>query len=641
MAQYKFETEVNQLLSLIIHSLYSNKEIFLRELVSNASDALDKLKYLTVSDEAYKQIQFKPRIDICFDETANTLTIRDTGIGMNAEDLKSNLGTIARSGTKAFLENLAAADKKDSNLIGQFGVGFYSAFMTASTIDVISKKAGETEVWKWSSDGKGSYDLEAVDDSAFPVMDEVPEGVNGTCIVLHLNNEDSEYATRWKIEEIIKTYSDHIAFPIYLHYVQKEYDDKGKVKSESPKVEQINDGGALWQKSKSSLKEEDYFNFYKSLSHDSENPLMYIHTKAEGTQEYTTLFYIPSKAPFDMFHADYKPGVKLFVKRVFITDDEKELLPTYLRFVRGVIDSEDLPLNVSREILQQNRILTSIKNASVNKLLSEFKKLSETDKEKYSKFIAEFNRPLKEGLYGDYEHREELMELVRFKTTSSEVKEDEWTSFADYVSRMKSGQKAIYYITGDDEKTLRQSPHLEAYKAKGFEVLIMSDEVDDIVIPSLHKYKEWELKAANRAGSDEELNTAEETKEAEKKEKDFKPVLEKIKEALGDKVKEVRFSKRLSDSPSCIVVDEKDPSLQMERMMRAMGQFTASSVKPILEVNAAHILVQKLKSCEDKTFIDDMSNMLLEQALLVESGELKAPVDFVKRINRLMSQELK
>ena len=639
MAKYEFQTEVNQLLHLIIHSLYSNKEIFLRELVSNASDALDKLKYLTVSDAALKNLQFNPRIDITFNEDAATptLTIRDTGIGMNDEDIKNNLGTIARSGTKAFLEQLAADDKKDSNLIGQFGVGFYSAFMVASKIEVISKKAGENTVWKWISDGKGEYELEQTDDSAFPLIDDVPEGANGTCITLYLNNEDSEFASRWKIEDIIKRYSDHIAFPIYLHYIHKEYDDKGNEKSQAAKSEQINDASALWQKPKSELKDEDYKNFYKSLSHDSTDPLLYIHTKAEGTQEYTTLFYVPAKAPFDMYHADYKPGVKLFVKRVFITEDEKELLPVYLRFVRGIIDSEDLPLNVSREILQQNRILNNIRSASVKKLLSEFKKLAETDKEKYETFITEYNRPLKEGLYSDYEHREELADLVRFKTTSPEVKEDEWTSFADYVSRMKSDQKAIYYITGEDEKTLRQSPHLEVYKQKGFEVLIMPDEIDDIIIPSLGKYKDWELKAANRAGSDKELNTEEETKAAEKKEKDFKPVLEKIKEVLGDKVKEVRFSKRLSDSPSCIVVDETDPSLQMERMMRAMGQFTTSAVKPILEVNADHPLVQKLKDSEDKEFVEDMSNLLLEQALLVESGELKAPVDFVKRLNRLMT----
>ena len=637
MAKYEFQTEVNQLLHLIIHSLYSNKEIFLRELVSNASDALDKLKYLTVSDAALKNLQFNPRIDITVNEDAATptLTIRDTGIGMNDEDIKNNLGTIARSGTKAFLEQLAADDKKDSNLIGQFGVGFYSAFMVASKIEVISKKAGETTVWKWISDGKGEYELEQTDDSAFPLIDDVPEGANGTCITLYLNNEDSEFASRWKIEDIIKRYSDHIAFPIYLHYIHKEYDDKGNEKSQAAKSEQINDASALWQKPKSELKDEDYKNFYKSLSHDSTDPLLYVHTKAEGTLEYTTLFYVPAKAPFDMYHADYKPGVKLFVKRVFITEDEKELLPVYLRFVRGIIDSEDLPLNVSREILQQNRILNNIRSASVKKLLSEFKKLSENDKEKYETFIAEYNRPLKEGLYSDYEHRDELLELIRFRTTNEE---NTWTSLADYVQRMKEGQKAIYYITGGDEKALRQSPHLEAYKAKGLEVLIMPDEIDDIVIPSVGKYKDWELKAANRAGSDEELSTDEEKKEAKQKEKDFKPIVEKIKNALGDAVKEVRLSKRLADSPSCIVVDENDPSLQMERMMRAMGQQLRGEVKPILEINAEHPILQRLKDTDDETFIADTAFVLLDQALLLEGSTLKDTADFVKRLNKLLAR---
>ena len=637
MAKYEFQTEVNQLLHLIIHSLYSNKEIFLRELVSNASDALDKLKYLTVSDAALKNLQFNPRIDISFNEdTATpTLTIRDTGIGMNDEDIKNNLGTIARSGTKAFLEQLAADDKKDSNLIGQFGVGFYSAFMVASKIEVISKKAGENTVWKWISDGKGEYELEQTDDSAFPLIDDVPEGANGTCITLYLNNEDSEFASRWKIEDIIKRYSDHIAFPIYLHYIHKEYDDKGNEKSQAAKSEQINDASALWQKPKSELKDEDYKNFYKSLSHDSTDPLLYVHTKAEGTLEYTTLFYVPAKAPFDMYHADYKPGVKLFVKRVFITEDEKELLPVYLRFVRGIIDSEDLPLNVSREILQQNRILNNIRSASVKKLLGEFKKLAESDKEKYETFIAEYNRPLKEGLYSDYEHRDELLELIRFRTTNEE---NTWTSLADYVQRMKEGQKAIYYITGGDEKALRQSPHLEAYKAKGLEVLIMPDEIDDIVIPSVGKYKDWELKAANRAGSDEELSTDEEKKEAKQKEKDFKPIVEKIKTALGDAVKEVRLSKRLADSPSCIVVDENDPSLQMERMMRAMGQQLRGEVKPILEINAEHPILQRLKDTDDEALIADTAFVLLDQALLLEGSTLKDTADFVKRLNKLLAR---
>jgi len=649
MATYQFQTEVNQLLTLIIHSLYSNKEIFLREIVSNASDALDKLKYLTVSDEAYKGVQFSPRIDISFDETAKTLTVRDTGIGMDDKDIISNLGTIARSGTRAFIEQLAADAKKDSNLIGQFGVGFYSAFMVAHKIEVISKKAGTQKVWKWTSDGKGEYDLAEGDDTAFPLLDGVGEGSHGTCVVMYLNDDDKEFASRWKIEDIVKRYSDHIAFPIYLHYVKKEYDDKGGVKSEAPSAEQINDASAIWQKSKSELKDEDYLSFYKSLSHDSEDPLLHVHTKAEGTQEYTTLFFVPSKAPFDMFHADYKPGVKLFVKRVFITDDDKELLPTWLRFVRGVIDSEDLPLNVSREILQQNRILSNIKTSSVKKLLSEFRKLADSDKAKYDKFVVEFNRPLKEGLYGDYAHREDLAELVRFKSTyeaglpekdadGNEKYVSPWTSFADYVGRMKSDQKAIYYITGGDEKTLRQSPHLEAYRAKGLEVLIMSDEIDDIVIPALGKYKEWDLKAANRAGSDEELGTDEDKKSAEEREKNFKPVVEKIKKALGDGVKDVRLSKRLSDSPSCIVVDENDPSLQMERMMKAMGQSGLAEVKPILEINADHALVKKIQESEDEAFIADVSAILLDQALLVEGNEIKDPADFVKKLNRLLTR---
>jgi len=652
MAKYQFQTEVNQLLTLIIHSLYSNKEIFLREIVSNASDALDKLKYLTVSDESFKSVKFAPRVDIAFDEAAKTLTVRDTGIGMDDQDIIANLGTIARSGTKAFIEQLATDVKKDSNLIGQFGVGFYSAFMVAKKIEVISKKAGTAKVWKWVSDGQGDYELDEADDAAFPLMDGPGEGEHGTCVVMYLNDDDGEFASRWKIEEIVKRYSDHIAFPIFLHYVKKEYDDKGKEKGATPTVDQINDASAVWQKSKSDLKDEDYKSFYKSISHDSEDPLHYVHTKAEGTQEYTTLFYVPAKAPFDMFHADYKPGVKLFVKRVFITDDEKELLPVYLRFVRGIIDSEDLPLNVSREILQQNRILTSIQTASVKKLLGEFKKMAENDKEKWETFVGEYNRPLKEGLYGDYAHREELAELVRFKSTyvpaAPEAPADgadgatpfvsQWTSFADYVSRMKADQKAIYYITGGDEKTLRASPHLEAYRKKGIEVLIMGDEIDDIVIPSLGKYKEWDLKAANRAGSDEELGGDEDKKAAEEKEKTFKPVVEKLKKALGEEVKDVRISKRLSDSPSCIVVDENDPSLQMERMMKAMGQTGFAEVKPILEINADHALVKKVQDSEDEEFIGDIASVLLDQALIVEGSDIKDPAGFVKKLNRLLTR---
>lgn len=634
MAHYEFETEVNKLLNLIIHSLYSNEEIFLRELISNASDALDKLKFLTVSDDAFKEVRFDPRIDVCFDEEKKVLTIRDTGIGMNEEDLKSNLGTIARSGTGQFLEKLAADQKKDSNLIGQFGVGFYSAFMVAKKIDVITKKAGSSDVYRWTSDGTNSYEIEKVSDADFPLIDGVSEGSCGSAVVIYLKDDKTEYASRWRIEELIKKYSDHVAFKIYLHYTQKKFDDKGNVESEEAKCEQINDGTALWQKPKSSLKHEDYVNFYKSFSHESDEPLFYIHTKAEGTQEYTTLFYVSAKAPFDMYHADYKPGVKLFVKRVFITEDDKELLPVYLRFIKGIIDSEDLPLNVSREILQQNRILASIKSASVKKILSELKKLSETDAKKYAAFIAEYNRPLKEGLYSDFENRDSLMELVRFKTTFEEKENNGMISLADYVSRMLPEQKSIFYLTGGDEATLRNSPHLQFYKSKGYEVLLLDDEIDEFVMPMLGKYKDFEFKAINRAGNIDEL--APETDKTKEQTEDFKPLLERIKTALGESVKDVRLSKTLTESPACIVYDENDPNMQMQRMMKAMGQANLPKVAPILEVNPNHTILQKLKDETDADVIGEYAKVLLGQSQLVEGEAVSDPAAFVKSLNHLL-----
>lgn len=655
MAKYQFQTEVNQLLKLIIHSMYSNKDIFLREIVSNASDALDKLKYLTVSDDAYKQIKFDPRIDITFDEKEAVLTVQDTGIGMNSDDLTNNLGTIARSGTKAFLEKLSTDAAKDSALIGQFGVGFYSAFMAAKEILVYTRRAGDQskKIYKWSSDGTNAYDIEevAADSDAAKKYGFDNADKTGSAIEMRLNDESKDYATRWKIEELIKRYSDHIAFPIYLHYVQNKYDDKGKVTSSENKVDQVNSASALWKRSKSELKEKDYNDFYQTIGHDGQDPLHYVHTHAEGTQEYTTLFFVPQTAPFDMYQADYKSGVKLYVKRVFITDDDRELLPAYLRFVRGIIDSEDLPLNVSREILQQNRILETIKTASVKKLLGEFKAMGEaadkarksekpTDEEKkaiekWNKFVKNYNRPMKEGLYGDYANRDEIAEIIRFKSTDpSGTGDDKWTSFADYVQRMKPDQKAIYYITGGDEDNLRKSPLLEAYAKKGFEVLILDGDIDEIVIPGYGKYKDFELKAINRAGSDEELGV--DKAEAEKKEKDFKPVVEKLKKALGDRVKDVKLSNRLTDSPCCIVIDENDPSLQMERMMKAMGQGGPSMVKPILEVNADHAILQKVKNTDDETLIGDIATVLLDQALLLGGAEIKDPADFVKKLNKLI-----
>ncbi|MCQ2589232.1 MAG: molecular chaperone HtpG [Treponema sp.] len=658
MAKHEFQTEVNQLLQLLIHSLYSNKDIFLREIVSNGSDALDKLKYLSVSDEAYKNVKVDPRLDIQFDEAASTLTIQDSGIGMNEEDLTNNLGTIARSGTKAFMEKLTSDASKNSNLIGQFGVGFYSAFMAAKHIDVYTRKAaGDGKIWHWSSDGTNSYEIDEVapDSSVAKKYGFDNAELSGSAIEIHLNDDSKEYASRWKIEELIKKYSDHIAFPIYLHYEQKKYDDKGNETGKENKVDQVNSASALWKRSKSELKPADYNEFYKTIGHDGQDPLHYVHTHAEGTQEYTTLFYVPQTAPFDMYQADYKSGLKLYVKRVFITDDDRELLPAYLRFVRGIIDSEDLPLNVSREILQQNKILDNIKNSSVKKLLSEFKKMgeaadkakkTEADKrsddeknaiEKWNKFVKNFNRPMKEGLYSDYSNREEIAEIVRFKSTDeSGTGEDNYTSFADYVQRMKPEQKAIFYISGSDEKNLRANPLLKAYVAKGFEVLVMDDDIDDIVIPGFGKYKDFELKAVNRAGSDEDLGGDKE--EAKKKEEEFKPVVEKIKKALGDKVKDVKLSKTLSgENPSCIVVDENDPSYQMIQMMRAMGQ-PGPELKPILEVNVDHPILGKVKDSSDEALIADVSEVLLNQALLIAGVEIKEPAEFVKHLNNLLSK---
>lgn len=621
MAKHQFQTEVNQLLNLMIHSLYSHKEIFLRELISNASDALDKLKFLTLTDDNLKSFSFEPSIEITYnDGDEKTLSISDTGIGMNDEDLMEHLGTIARSGTKSFVEKLTGDHKKDSNLIGQFGVGFYSSFMVADRIEVVTRKAGEDRAFKWTSTGDGEYEIS-----------DAERDTTGTTVTLFLNENGNEYASRWQIENIVKKYSNHIPFPITLHYDEKEYDEEGKEKGTVHNQEQINSASALWKRSKNDLKDEDYNEFYKTLSHDSDEPMHYVHTHAEGTLEYTTLFFVPKKAPFDLFRVDYQPGIKLYVKRVFITDDDKELMPTYLRFVRGVIDSEDLPLNVSREILQQNRILAKIKEASTKKLLSEFEKLAE-NKEKYDQFFKEFGRPLKEGLYQDFNNRESLLELMRYK--SSVV--DGITSLKDYKDRMKSDQKTIYFITGEKEDNLRNSPLLEAYKSRGIEVLIMDDELDEIVIPTVGKYHDLEFKAVNRSDTVDELKTDEDKKNEEKAE----PILKKIKEALGEAVKEVKANSMLGESPSCIVADHNDPTVQMQHMLKAMGQDNLPEVKPILEINPGHEVVKKLESMDGDSILKDVSFLLLDQARLIEGMELENPAEFTKRLNRVMGRAL-
>ena len=625
MGKKQFKTEVSDLLNLIIHSLYSNREIFLRELISNASDAIDKLKYLSLSDEKLKGFSFDPAINISFDSDAKTLTISDNGIGMDEEDLNSNLGTIASSGTKKFLAALGDDAKKNSNLIGQFGVGFYSAFMVASHVTVISRKAGTDSAFKWESDGKATY-----------TVSEATRAEQGTDIILKLNEEGEDYANRWQLETLIRKYSDHIAYPIYLEYDQETYKDEkdadgNPVKEVEHKREQVNSASALWTRPKSSITDEEYKEFYKNNYSDSDDPLFYVHTHAEGATEYTTLFYIPKKAPFDMYYADYRPGVKLYVKRVYITDDDKELLPTYLRFVRGVIDSEDLPLNVSREILQENRIMTAIRNGSVKKLLGEFKKLADGNPELYNEFISQYNRPLKEGLYSDWANRESLLELIRYK--SSEV--DGYTSLAAYKERMKEGQKAIYYISGAKEEILRGSPLIASYKEKGYEVLIMDDEIDDLVAGMIHDYKDLPLKAINKSGAVDDMKEGEEKKAGESS-----PLKDKLMKQLSAQVKDVIISSRLaSDTAAVLVSDENDPSFQMQRLLKQMGGGEGmDDFKPILEVNPSNSLVMKLEATEDEQEASSLARIILDQAFIAEGILPKDPTGFVKELTRILGK---
>jgi molecular chaperone HtpG len=621
MSQREFQTEVSQLLHLIVHSLYSHPEIFLRELISNSSDALDKLRYLTLTDDAYRTLSFDPRIELELDEEKKTLTISDTGIGMNEQDLISNLGTIARSGTKSFVSQLSGDAKKDSNLIGQFGVGFYSTFMVASRVEVVSRKAGEELAWRWTSDGATGFDIEPAE-----------RIVAGTTVLVHFNEEGSQYADSWRLQQIVKKYSNHIAFPIFLTYNKSEWNEAEKKSIPTRTTEQVNAASAPWRRPKSELKDEDYKEFYKSLTGDWEDPLFWFHTKAEGSLDYTTLFYIPSRAPLDLNQVEYKGGVKLYVKRVFILDDAKELLPQYLRFVRGIIDSEDLPLNVSREILQQNKVLTSIRTASVKKILTELKNIATNQPEPYAKFIGEYNRLLKEGLYSDLANREVLLDLIRVKSTKVEG----LTSLADVKSRMKDGQKSIYYIAGATEAVLRTSPLLEIYKKKDFEVLILDDEIDEVVFSAVDKYGETELKAVNKTSTSDDLKDDAEPDKSQ----ELKPLLDKIKATLGDRVKDVRASVRLADSPSCIVSDEDEPSLKMQQMLRAMGQKDLPALKPTLEINPDHEIVKKMLAQTDGALAEDAAWLLYDQALLMEGVSLQDPGAFVQRLNRVLNRSM-
>ncbi|HIP14613.1 MAG TPA: molecular chaperone HtpG [Sulfurimonas autotrophica] len=630
MAKHQFQTEANQILQLMIHSLYSNKEIFLRELISNASDALDKLNMLVLTNEAYKGIKFDPRIDIKRDKEKKLLTITDTGIGMNEVDLLNNLGTIAKSGTKAFLENLTGDQKVDSHLIGQFGVGFYAAFMVADTVEVISKKAGEDQAYKWTSSGSGEFEIE-----------ETTKEGHGTEIILHLNEGEEEFLEEYRIEAIVKKYSNHIPFPIFMDkekHIPAVTDDEGK-ETEPARTEienvQINSASALWTIAKNELKDEDYIAFYETLAHSNEEPLKWMHHKAEGAIEYTTLFYIPSKAPMDIYRVDYQPGMKLYINRVFITDDDKELMPTYLRFLRGVIDSKDLPLNVSREILQSNPIMAKIKSASVKKVLSELAKMMKKEPEKYNTFYTEFGNVLKEGLYNDFANREKILELLKFHTLNS----DEMTTIEEFVKNVDEEKKEIYYLASKGSvDMLKHSPVLEKFKARGIDVLLLNEEVDTIIFPMVTEYKEYKLVSVTDAKFEE---SEEEKKVKEELEKEFEGLAKEFKETLGEAVKEVEVTTELTESPVALKIDKEDPSYMMAQMMKQMGQAgDVPEPAPILQINPKHELIEKLKDTSDQNLIEDAAHVLFDQAKLFDGRELDDTADFAMRLNRIIAKAL-
>jgi chaperone protein htpG len=613
--KFEFQTEVNELLHLMIHSLYSNKEIFLRELVSNASDALDKLNYLTLTDDNYKSLNYQPKIDIKVNKDTKTLTISDNGIGMSKDELITNLGTIARSGTKGFLKELSGEAKKDSSLIGQFGVGFYSAFMVADKITVVSKKALESVAYEWSSDAT-SYEIR-----------EIQKDGHGTSITLHLR--DDEFLDSYRIENIITKYSNHIAYPIFADKEEWVADKEGKDGKYESKNVQINKAKALWKLSKSNIKNDEYNDFYKQISHDSTEPLLHLHTKAEGKIEYTTLFYVPSTQPFDLFRVDYQSGVKLYVKCVFISDDAKELLPPYLRFIRGIIDVEDLPLNVSREILQENSIMRSVKEQSVKKILTELAKLKENDREKYVKFYELFGRVIKEGLYGFGENKEQILDLCLFKSS----KRDGFVSLKEYKEAMKADQKSIYFISGNNEIMLKNSPLLESFKEKDIEVLIMSEEIDTIVMPMVNEFDKTPIKPINHSDVDDELGEKKNVDEGK-----FTPLIIKMKEILKDDVKDVKISQRLSQSPTCLIYDKNDPDFAMQEMLKQMGQSNLPKVKPILEINADHEIFVKLVQNENNIY--EVAEILLDLAKLNEGINLENPAKFSQNLSKIIAKVL-
>ena len=610
---HEFQTEVSQLLHLMIHSLYSNKEIFLRELVSNASDAIDKLKFESLSNESLLEGKEEPSIHIDIDKDAGTISIRDNGIGMTQDEVMENIGTIANSGTRKYLESLDKNQTQDSNLIGQFGVGFYSAFIVSNTVTLLSRKAGDDKAngTKWVSKGKGEYSIETVDLENY-----------GTTIILDVKKAEKEFVDDYRLRGIVSKYSDHITVPIMMAKASEE--DENEIVYET-----INKATAFWMKDKKELSQNDYDEFYKSLTYDFEGPLTQIHNRVEGKLDYSSLLFIPKKAPFDMWEPKRKGGVKLYAKRVFIMEGNEELLPQYLRFIKGVIDTADLSLNVSREILQGSKVVDTIKKASVKRILSELDKMSKNKPEDYATFWKEFGMVIKEGVVEDFANKDKISNLLRFASTSADSS-DQTVSLKDYIGRMNKDQKNIYYVTADNYDAAKGSPHLEIFKQKDIEVLLLSDRVDEWLVANFGEFEELSLKSIAK-GDLEDLDSKEDKKKKEKTVKDYEKVISKAQEILDNQVKEVKVSSRLSESPSCLVADENELGGNMERIMKSLGQ-DVPDTKPILEINPTHPLVMKLKTKVD----EDVVKVLFDQAVLSEGGQIKEPAEFVKRMNKLM-----
>ncbi len=619
----EFQTEVNQLLQLMIHSLYSNKEIFVRELISNASDACDKLRFEAISNDALYEGDSDLRIEVEFDEEANTVTLRDNGIGMNRAEVIENIGTIAKSGTKEFLSKMTGDAAKDSNLIGQFGVGFYSSFIVADKVTLTTRRAGDkpNKGVTWESDGQSGFTLE-----------DTKKETHGTEIVLHLKEEEKEFANGWRLRSVISTYSDHIPLPVKMLKPDDSEGAEGKLTDE---WEVVNKANALWTEPKSSLKDEDYQEFYKHISHDYENPLAWSHNHVEGNLEYKSLLYIPAKAPFDLWEPEQKNGIKLYVQRVFIMDDTKNLMPNYMRFVRGVIDSNDLPLNVSREILQSNKTVDSMRKASVKKVLGLLDKMSKNEKEEYQKFWNEFGKVIKEGPGEDFANKEQIAKLLRFSSTESDT-EEQTVTLEDYVSRMKDEQEEIYYITADSFTSAKNSPHLEVFRKKGIEVLLLSDRVDEWLTQGLQEFDGKKLQSVAKGELDlGKFDSEDDKKEQEKAEEKAGGVIKHLKEVLGDKVETVRVSHRLTGSPSCIVLSEQDMALYMQNLMKQAGHEMPES-KPVLEINPTHPLIARMEAETDDEQFADWADILFDQALLAEGAQLEDPAGFVNKLNKLM-----